>query len=246
MATIQNLESEVILKCENRTQDGARADVWIRDALIEISGNPAYRESFTELEVTGPLFNLTGGPLGVAVEEYDESNFITTPDFNLRSLQIFLWIDYPTNQIRKMLEPTSYQDANKFQSFPSLPSEWYRYGNLIGIHPAPLQNYQVQARYMREHPITDYYNTQGMLNQTVILFPNEWLEVLEWAAAMRGFMELLEFEKAAQVRTLLYGDPKAPNDNPGLIKSVISKRKAEAWMQQQPLRPLIKSSCWGR
>lgn len=243
-ATILNLESEVILRVENRTTDTARADIWIRDALIELSSNPEYRDSFPELEVLGPTFNLTGGAIGVAVQEYAESNFITPGDFNVKTLQMFLWTDFGTNQIRKELVPTTYQDANKFQSYPSMPAQWYRYGNNLGFWPMPNLGYQVQARYMRRHPITDYFNAQGQLNTTPILMPLEWNEIIQWAAAMRGFMELLEFDKAAELRTMLYGDPNRPT-KPGLIKSVISRRRAEAWQRQQPLRPMINSSCWG-
>src|SRR5690348_8782481 len=156
-ARISDLESEVILKVENRTTDTARADVWLRDSLVEIAGNPDYRDSFPELEVVGPTFNLTGGPIGVSIQEYDENNFITVADFNIKSLLFFIWTDFPTNSNRKQLIPTSYQDATTFTSQSSLPVEWYRYGGNIGFEPTPNQNYQVQADYMRRHPFVDFF-----------------------------------------------------------------------------------------
>lgn len=242
---MQSLEQETILKLENKTSETASVDRWLRDALIEISGNPDYRDSFPELEVTGPFFNLTGGSVTTSVQEYAESNFISVLDTLNKTLDFRIWIDFPTNQRSKKLNPSHFQETDKFQSSPSLPTDWYRYGLTIGFEPPPNLNYQVQARVMRRHPITDYFNTNGLLNQTVILLPQEWFEVLEWAAAMRGFMEFLEFEKANEVRTLLWGDPAHPNDNPGLIASVKTKRRAEAWLEQQPLRPVIKGYCWG-
>jgi hypothetical protein len=245
MATIQNLETEVIWRVENRVTETSRADVWIRDTLIEIAGNPDYRDSFPELEVTGPTFNLTGGSLGTSVQEYAETNFLSVGDYNIKSLEFFIWTDFSTNQQRKKLRPTAYQEADEYTSGPSLPTQWYRYGLNIGFDPTPNQNYQVQARVMRRHPITDYFNTSGLLNTTTILLPTEWFEVIEWAAAMRGFMELLNFERAGEIRTMLFGDPAHPNDNPGLIASVKTKRAAERWVEQQPLRPIIKGSCWG-
>lgn len=245
MATIANLESEVILRVENRTSETARADVWLRDSLIEIAGNPDYRDSFPELEVTGPLFNLTGGPTGTTVQEYAESNFIAVGDFDIKTLDFRIWIDFPTNQRSKKLNMSNFQETDKFQSSPSLPVDWYRFGTNIGFEPTPDRNYQVQARLMRRHPIVDYFNASGQLNTTTILLPNEWFEVLEWAAAMRGFMELLNFERASEIKTMLWGDPAHPNDNPGLIASIKTKRRAEAWLEQQMLRPIVKSSCWG-
>jgi|SRR5271166_4335809 len=246
MATIQNLEQEVIRKLENRKSAASDIDRYLRDSIIEIAGNPDYRDSFPDLEILGAVTNLTGGTVSTTVQEYPESQFIAlASDYNIKTLDFMIWVDYPTNQRRIQLNPSNFQESDKFSSFPSLPTEWYRFGNTIGFEPPPNQNYQVQARIMRRHPITDYFNAAGQLNTTVILLPNEWFEVLEWAAAMRGFAELLEFEKVAEVRTLLWGDPAHPNDNPGLIASVKTKRRAEAWMQQQPLRPVVKSSCWG-
>jgi hypothetical protein len=245
VATIVNLEAEVILKCENRATSTARVDIWIRDTLIEIAGNPDYRDSFPELEVIGPLFNLTGGVQGIAVQEYPETNFITISDFLIKTLDFLIWTDYPTNTNRKQLNPSNFQDSDKFISVPSLPVEWYRYGTTIGFNPPPNLNYQIRARYMRRHPIVDYFNASGLLNTTLILLPNEWYEVLEWAAAMRGFMELLNFERAAQIRTMLFGDPEHPNDNPGLIASIKTKRRAEAWLAQQALRPVVRGTTWG-
>lgn len=246
MALISDLETEVIKKLENDTSAAADIDRWIRDSLIEIAGNPDYRDSFPELEEFGPQFNLTGGTVTTSVQEYDESNLIPVGDFLIKTLDIMIWVDYPTNTLRRQLDPTTFQDTDKFQSFPSLPTQWYRFGTTIGFEPTPNQNYQVQARIMRRHPIVDYFNSAGMLNTTTILLPNEWFEVLEWAAAMRGFMEKLNYARAGEIRTMLWGDPEHPNDNPGLIASVKTKRRSEAWLVQQPLRPVIKSSCWGR
>ena len=139
-------------------------------------------------------------------------------------MDFLIWIDYPTNQQRCQLVPTQFQEADKYQSFPSLPVEWYRFGSTIGFEPTPNQNYQVQARIQRKHPILDWFNQFNQLSQTPILLQNEWFKVLEWAAAMRGFAELLEFEKVNSIKQLLWGDPAHPNDNPGLIASVKTKR----------------------
>jgi hypothetical protein len=242
---LQQLEQETIRKLENDTTATSDIDRWLRDSLIEIAGNPDYRDSFPELEEFGPVFNLTGGPIGTTVQEYPESNLVPVGDFLIKTLDILIWIDYPTNTKTRQLDPTNFQDTDKYQSFPSLPTQWYRFGNNIGFEPPPNQNYQVQARLMRRHPITDYFNTNGQLNQTVILLPNEWFEVLEWAAAMRGYMEKLNYERANEIKQMLWGDPAHPNDNPGLIASVKTKRRSEAWLVQQPLRPVIKTSCWG-
>lgn len=244
--TIANLEAETIRKLENDTSANADVDRWLRDSLIEIAGNPDYRDSFPELEEFGPTFNLIGGPIGTSIQEYAETNFIPIGDFLIKTLDFLLWIDFPTNTRSIQLIHTDFQDTDKFQSFPSQPTMFYRFGLSIGFEPPPDKNYQVQARIMRRHPITDYFNASGLLNTTVLLLPNEWFEILEWCAAMRGYMEKLNYERAAQIRTMIWGDPSKPNDNPGLIASIKTKKRAEAWLQTGSLRPVIKQSCWGQ
>src|SRR5216684_3094283 len=135
--TIASLESEVIIRCENRTTDTARADVWIRDALLEISGNPDYRDEFDDLEEYGPQFNLT-----IAVQEYAFSNIVPVGDYNLSTLDVLLWTNPPLNSIRKKLRPTHYQDADKFVQAQSIPAEWYRFADTIGFNPMPNAAYQ--------------------------------------------------------------------------------------------------------
>lgn len=232
---IRDLEPNVVKKVENRTTEAADIDRWIRDALLEIAGNPEYRESFDQLEVTGPQFNLTQG-----TQEYSFSNFVPTGDYNIQTFDVMLWVDYPTNSVRRKLQQTDFRDSDKFQMTQSIPSEFYRFGDNIGFNPTPNQPYQVQGRIMRRHPINDIST-----RDTLIRLPREWYEVIEWSAALRGFMELLEFEKAANVRQLLHGDPKHP-ELPGLIQGVKIRRRQEAWMQEQPLRPIIRGYGWGR
>jgi hypothetical protein len=95
--------------------------------------------------------------------------------------------------------------------------------------------YRVQARIYKMHPIND-----AALNQTQILINRDWNEVLIWAAVKRGFMELLEYEKAAAVQKLLYGDPKHP-ERPGLLNGRKKRREKEQWRMQAALRPIVRS-----
>jgi len=230
-----DLDSEVILRVENRTTDLARADVWLRDALLEFTSDPDFRNEFDQLEEYGLPFDLTGGSsMPPAIQEYSESSFVPTGDYNLATLDILIWQDPPTNSIRRNLTQSHYQKADRFQPTFSLPTEWYRFSNLIGFTPIPDKNYQIQTRMLRQHPIND-----NQLNQTVILIPRDWNEILVWAAAQRGFMELLEFEKAAAVSRLLHGDPKYPN-RPGLLEGRKKRREMEAFRTEAVLRPMLR------
>jgi hypothetical protein len=236
-----DLDSEVILRCENKTTDLSRADVWLRDALIEITSNPDFRNEFDQLEELGPTFKLTGGSsLTTAVQEYAFSNVVPSGDYNLATLDILIWQDPPMNTIRRQLRQSHYQKADNFQPTFSLPTEWYRFADTFGVTPVPDKNYQVQARLLRQHPIND---TQ--LSSTTILLPRDWNEILIWAAVMRGFLEYLEFDKAAKIRSMLYGDPKHP-ERPGLVESRKKRRELEAWRTEHALRPTYRPIGAGR
>lgn len=238
MSTIADLGQEVVVRVEGRTRDIGRAYVWVRDALIEIAGNPDYRETFDDLEVTGPVFNLTGGDNTTSVQEYDFDSLVNSGDYIITTLDIRLWTDYPDNRISKQLDNKDFQVADRFLQSPSIPAFFYRFGHSVGFVPTPSQNYQVQARIMRRHPLND------PIENTTILIPLEWNEILVWAATMRGFMELLQYEKAAQIRTLLYGDPKYP-EKPGIIEGVKRRKQNEAWLQTKSLKPVIRSYGYG-
>lgn len=231
---ISDLDNEVLIRCENKTSDINRADIWLRDALLEITSNPDFRNEFDLLEEYGQQYNLQP-----QIQEYAYSNIVPVGDYNVATLDVLIWQDPPTNSIRRKLGQSHYQKADNFQPTFSLPTEWYRFADTIGFTPVPDKAYQVQARILRQHPIND-----NVLNQTQILIPREWNEILIWAAVERGFMEYLEYEKAAKVHTLLYGDPKHP-DRPGLIEGRKKRREMEAHRTETALRPVYRPCMFG-
>lgn len=234
---IADLENEVILRCENRTTDTARADVWLRDALLELTADPDFRNEFDELELLGPLFNLTGGRsvAAGAVQEYAFSNLLPTGTYNICTLDIVLWTDFPTNSTNIRLETTSYQEADLVTRLTGQPVKWYRFADTCGFVPVPDKNYQVQARVYQMHPIND-----NQLNQTTILIGRNWNEILVLMAVEKGFLELLQYEKAAAVHKLLHGDPKHPK-RLGMIEGRKKRREKENWRMQAALRPIVRS-----
>lgn len=232
---ISDLVPEVLYRCENRTNDTTRAAIWLRDALLEISGSPDYRDDFPELEELGPTFSLT-----INQQEYAETLMAPTGDIVSVVDDILIWVDYPTNTVRRKLDWAHYQKTDRFTPIYSLPTEWYRHSTNIGFNPVPNLPYQVQWRMVKMHPIED-----NNLPQTVILLPRDWNEVLIWNAVYRGFSELMEYEKAAKVYQLLHGDPK-DQSQPGLLFSVKRKRRKEAWRMEGRLTMTRRASMWGQ
>jgi hypothetical protein len=232
--TFSSIEQEVLIRMENRVEDTSRADIWLRDSLLEMTSDPKLRDEFDELEVIGPTFNLTGGAQGVSVQEYPFSSLLSPGVYNTSTLSLLIWTDPPQNTNRWSVAATNYQDADQITPFPGLPVKWYRYGDSIGFVPTPDLNYQVQARIYKQHPIND-----ANLPATVVLIADDWREVLILAAVIRGYIELGEFEKAAKLKILLYGDPDKP-DEPGLMYKRKKRRDKEMWRRQQALSPRVR------
>lgn len=233
MSTIGSLASEVLYKVENRTSDLARAYVWLQRAIQEIAGNQDFRNEFDELAVWGPKFNLT-----IGTQEYNESSFITGPDLVMATMDIMIWTDYPTNSIRRKLDYTDFQEADKFTLNNTLPTKWYRFGSYIGFYGIPDKAYQTQARVLKKHPISSPIET------TVILLPDDWEEVIEVAAAEKGYTELKQYEAAASLHRILHGDPKHP-ERPGMLYGRKKKKEKESWRTQGSLRPVSRPYSFG-
>lgn len=230
---ISDLGPEVVLRLQNRTDKLTRTYIWLRDAILDIAGNQDYRDEFVELEVLGPTFNLTGSTTpSLSVQEYAETNLIPGGEIMDATLDILLWRDPPTNSVRQKLNPSTYQESDKSVVTVAPPTSWYRFGGNIGFYPSPDQNYQVQARVLQQHPIAN------PVQNTTILLPLDWNEILVWAAVERGYMELLQFEKAQGIHTMLFGDPVHP-EKPGLIAGRKKKRAREQWRTTIGLRPIV-------
>lgn len=234
--TIGDLVDEVLIRTENRqgAANQQRAAVWLRDALLELTSDPQLRNEFDELEVYGPQFDLNGNiAVNASQQEYDFNNLLVPGDYNISTLDILLWTDPPTNSNRIRLVETSYQDSDRISPYPGQPCKWYRFNNLVGFTPPPNLDYTVQARIYKMHPISD------SIPDTPILIGRNWNEILVWAAVQRGYAELEQYEKAANIHGMLYGDPEQPN-RPGLLEGRKKRHEKEAWRQQKSLRPVVR------
>ena len=225
--TIGDLANRVCEKLENRTSLFVQACSWVKDSLVEITSNTDLRDDFDELEIWGNPFALTAGP--PFIQEYSFSNLLPTvfdpvtnaviDTVNMATLDVMIWTDPPTNSVRQQLGVTHYQDADRATTPQGgQPSEWYRFADTIGFNPPPDKAYQVQARILRYHPI-DW----AAIQITEILLNIDWHEIIVWGAVERGYMSLQEFDKAANIHTLIHGDPKYPM-KVGLLQGAKKRR----------------------
>lgn len=118
---------------------------------------------------------------------------------------------------------------------PGVPAIWAPFAQRMYLRPVPNDSYPVIVDYWVKVNV-DINADVNTLNETEILLPDDWIEIVDYEAQMRGFMGLLEFDKANAIRMLLHGDPKKPKE-PGLIKQRLTRIQAEYENADYGLRP---------
>lgn len=121
---------------------------------------------------------------------------------------------------------------------PSVPAVWAPFRDHLVFAPPSNGPYPYIMRYWRKVVIDP-----RRLNDTVIELPEDWLEIVEYGAAMRGFLDLQQPDRSAAIRTMLYGNPKHP-DKPGLIKQRLLRIQAEYEDADYGIRPRILRYTW--
>jgi hypothetical protein len=68
------------------------------------------------------------------------------------------------------------------------------------------------------------------IGATELLVPDDWLEVVDLGAMMRGHISLGERDKAQEIQQLLFGFtvPTSGKFTPGLMATMYNRRQAEA------------------
>jgi hypothetical protein len=242
--TIGELTNKVKANLQNRqdvseTQSNPemRPSRWIRDALREISAN----YDFEELRTTGPLVTIGPG-LG-----YQGSNYAYPvaqylwpgDDFTLtQDPVIFLSSQQAAASGLQRVETINTSAAGNLSAYSmnyllpkaiqtelfvpgGTPFHYTRFGSNFWFGTQPGQPYITYLPYQVRHPINPD------VVSTPIRLPQDWFNILSWAAAEIGAINLRWNDQANFIHTTLYGDPKSaiPGTGelarPGLIAAKI-------------------------
>jgi hypothetical protein len=202
----------------------SRIDLWLRDAYINLgSGIP-----FPELEETLEFNTVQGQPVyayppGVravkALTLYRSDGTVITCE---------------TKDIKYIRRMNSINQG--------APSIWCDFNNSIIFRPVPDANgpYLVTLDCWMKPVIEDPIET------TPILLPDDWLEVLDYAACNRGHAELQEEDKAKSIQSLINGftDPTGKY-TPGLINELQTRMQATAPYVDWGVQPQGKTQTYG-
>ena len=230
--TIGDLISGVNAKLGNRTDLTDRIPYWLRAAILELTET----NEFEELRTTGPTVNLTV-PANNTQAVYPLTFFKNPGDANINTVVAFSYfVDYPSNNVIRELDYRVPAVIDSLGTYQSIPIYWTRFGSSIILAPPPNQPYAAFLRYQREHPMNnagaDDNNTTA-LNQTQVLMPASWREIVEYSAALRAATELRSDDYATRYHDILFGDPEyrvsgGLRGRPGLIAARTFQNQRDA------------------
>jgi len=252
--TISGLINKVKANLQNRadvseTQSNPemRPSAWIRDALRELTAN----YPFEELRVPGPMQTIGPGlgfqgsnyayPVSQFLNQGDDVTLTEDPVIFLtptQAAQVGLSV-VTTNNV--VAYPMDYLTPKAIQSLlfipGGIPFKYTRFGSQFWFGTQPGQPYNVYLPYQRRHTF------QPDLPTTPICMPQDWFDILAYAAAERGAINLRWNDQANFIHTTLYGDPKSaiPGTGelarPGLIAAKILQQERDRRVSPVQLLP---------
>lgn len=221
MAIIGDSVATVQLNLGNRSDLAARISQWLAYAYIDLGMS----YPFEELEDTvDDMFLPT-------IDVYDYP--VTARAIKTLSMTIGTDSQQPIKR-KDIKVIRRYSTAS--QSGP--PSIYGTRAKQILVRPVPGQAYPFKWDIW-SLPAVDQTDT-STINASAVLLPLDWIEIMQYMATLRGHIALLERDKAAEIHTLLYGDPK-DQDQPGLIKTKLLIHSAESYDSDYAIRPKNKA-----
>jgi hypothetical protein len=199
----------------NRVDLAARISQWLAFAYIDLGMS----YPFEELEASLP------------------DSFVSTIDTyaypsNVRAIKT---ISMTIGQGQQPVKRRDIKIVRRYASaIPGPPSIYGTVAKSILVRPVPDRAYSfIWDAWLL--PVVDQTST-ATINSSSILLPLDWMEILQYMAALRGHISLLERDKAQEIHVLLYGDPKN-QELPGLIKHKLLIHAAESYDSDYAIRP---------
>lgn len=222
---ISDRAATVQLMLGNRNDLASRLPVWIANAYIELASNIP----FPDLEASDYLLTTAGGgfpPVG-------DSYAYPTNARGILSATMFI------NNIPRPIKKKNIEYIDFYPTIaPGPPAVWAPFNYQMIFRPVPDQAYTILRRFWTS-PVVDFSST-GATSATQLMIPFDWFEVVDYMAALRGYMELQNTQKVAETRQILYGDPKHPQDNPGLIKQHLTPIQSENMNSDYGMRMKVR------
>jgi len=222
-------------KLGNRSDLAARIYLWLRDAYIELAMAYPFDELLSTVDVS-----TVGGT--------NETGTYTYPT-GVRAIRSLALIDTSSKQ-STTLERKNIRIIDNFNtatlSKPAIYCTWVlqtpAFVRQVFLRPLPDKVYTLRWRVWMKPTIN------ATVENTELAVSDDWLEIVDYCAALRGFTELLEHDRATAIRDLLYGfiDPRSGKRQPGLIASRMTGMQAEYEAGELPFGDLSTKVAHGK
>jgi len=234
MAVLGDFVGRVQLMMGNRHEITDRVFGWLQDAYLELGMS----YPFEELEDVYEYFT----EAGVAAIDYPVTalaNASRTEGYATRAVRSAVIINSTTsNVIRLRKKNPLYLDLfNEATTSRRMPSVYATTMRTFEVRPIPDDVYKIRLRLWLK-PLINYSDN----NLTQIDLPDDWWEIMIYLAAAKGYLELLELDRANTLLTLLHGaeDPRSGRREPGLIHQRLRIRQAESFDEEYNIQPLVR------
>lgn len=209
----------------NRTDLTSRIPTWTANGYIELASNIP----FPDLEASDYLQTTAGGGFPPTGDTYA----YPTDARGILSATMYI------NNVPRPLKKKNIEYVDLYPTFtPGPPAIWAPFNYQMVLRPVPDQAYTILRRFWT-NPVVDFTDSSS-INGTTILIPYDWLEVIDYMAALRGFMELQNTQKVMEYRQVLYGDPNDMKKNPGLIKQHLTQIQSENMNSDYGMRMKVR------
>lgn len=189
----------------------SRISGWLRDAYI----STAYCRTFEQSEFTYQFQTVPGQDTYVLNNQVRAPKAFTGYDaYGTPIIMQWSSISYLRRYTGTNLPPQAGTNTR--------PCLWTLWNQSIIMRPVPNDVFTFYFDYWQKPLITPD------VDSTPLLLPDDWLEIVDYQAAIRGNAELQQADKSREMQELLFGftDPANGRIVPGLIEELQNRQQA--------------------
>jgi hypothetical protein len=240
---IKDLIPGVVRKLRNRDSLVPQIPGYIKKAVFDLSQN----YEFEELRHTGPtisfVVNQSNYPRNFFSQEgHRYVTFVVSWFVYFNALPIT--IGTSTGFVIKYRQPRVVENMSVIPGIPTAYTqvgEQTNQGNLI-VGFMPNIAYATYMRYQIQHPFpeVDENTVKGstVLAQQKIYMPDDWQDIIEYAAAERALDDIGMLDVATLFHQKLYGNPQ--KKTVGIIMERMSQQQRQSDYNERQLRPTVR------
>ena len=252
MFTINDLTQNVVGKLRGRSDLRARIPVWIQNVVKDFTQS----YPFEELSLSCPVTQFVPG-----TSRYKIPYFLGT-EVNTRFTRILSWIVYYTSDLTQVrvspiqglgvgttvvgslsssgisgfnMKGRAFPVVDQLSTIKGIPTLYAQQGQVLVVGNNPDQAYVTKLTVQKEHPFL------STLGDSQIYMPDDWRELIEYAAAMRGCDEIGMNDVGNIYYRRLYGDPKQQGDL-GLLQARVSQQQRNMTNNERQFRLVMRKT----